>query len=145
VADPAFVAQIQAALDLGQAVIIPAPATPTPPPHDARASHVAALCRLFGLNHREGRILAQLLAYEHSSVEELRAAASDYEPIPLGSFRVYLSTLRKKLKTCGIQISSVRKLGYALERNARERIRKLLAKNGSELASPQGARENVGQ
>lgn len=130
--DPALIKQIQDAVERGQTVIIPAPIRPTPPVHDKDAASVAALCRLFGLNHREGRILTQLLAYECCSAEELRTSASNYQLITLGSFRVYLSMLRKKLKARGIQISNIPRLGYGLEGNAHERIRKQLAESGQD-------------
>jgi hypothetical protein len=130
--DPALIKQIQDAVERGLTVIIPAPSRPTPPPHDKDAAFVAALCRLLGLNHREGRILAQLLVYGCCSAEELRTAACNYQPITLGSFRVYLSMLRKKLKARGMQIGHVRNLGYGLEGNARTRIRKQLAESSQD-------------
>jgi hypothetical protein len=130
---PTFVEQVQAAVGRGQVVLIPAPAgphsLPPSPPRD-EASLAAVLCLLFDLGHSEGRILARMLAYDISSKAELRLAAShNGRMLTINTTGVLISTLRKKLAAHDIRVTTISSLGYGLERDARDKIHKRLAKH----------------
>jgi hypothetical protein len=129
---PNFIEQIQDAVAQGQVVLIPAPAgphsLPPAPPRD-EASLAAVLCLLFDLGHSEGRILARMLAYDTSSKAELRLAAShNHRMLSINTTGVLISTLRKKLRAHDIKVTTISSLGYGLDRTARDKIHKHLAR-----------------
>src|SRR5262245_39442143 len=75
---PAIVRQIQTALDQGRLVVISPPgraATPAPLQRD-QVVLAAALCLVFGLQRREGEILAELTTHDYRTKEELHRAAT---------------------------------------------------------------------
>src|SRR5262245_63436679 len=74
---PAFVKQLQRALDAGQVVLVPPPAkAPDQPPPRSRSesSLTAALCLLFKLTRSEGRVLAKLFLRDYGAKEDLQSA-----------------------------------------------------------------------
>ena len=102
---------------------------PKPGDRDANAL-AAALCLTLGLRHTEGRMLARLLARDYCTKEELRAAASDDKgAIAISSTDVFIAALRKKLARHDVRISTIPTLGYGLDRTARDKIRRLLARH----------------
>jgi hypothetical protein len=101
-----------------------------PAPLRDRTSLAAVLCLLFDLNRSEGQILGQLLQYDYSTGDELRAAASNTDqPTTIGTLRVSLSGLRRKLKSHDIQITTIPTLGYGLEPRARDRVYRHIARH----------------
>jgi hypothetical protein len=130
---PAFVKQLQEAAEAGQVVLIPtlAEAALLPPPLPAiplrgrdEASLAVALCLTFELTRSEAQMLAKLMASEYSTYSELHIAANrnNNETTALRSVPVRLCYLRKKLAAYDIGITTLRKLGYGLRREAREKI-----------------------
>jgi hypothetical protein len=90
----------------------------------------AVLCLLFDLSHNEGRMLGQLLLHDYCTADELRmAAAHGGQPITIGTLRVSLSSLRRKLRLHDIQVTTIAKLGYGLEPRARDRIYRHMARH----------------
>jgi hypothetical protein len=101
-----------------------------PAPLRDRTALAAVLCLLFDLTRSEGQMLAQLLLYDYSTADELRAAASSTnQPTTTGTLRVSLSSLRKKLKHYDIHITTIPTLGYGLETRARDRISRHMARH----------------
>jgi len=126
---PAIIKQIQDALDQGRLVVISPggqAATPTPLQRD-RVVLAAALCLVFGLQRREGEILAELTTHDYRTKEELhRAATYGSRAITPGTTATTISTLRKKLIIHGIEITNVSGLGYGLRKTSREKIARRL-------------------
>ena len=82
----------------------------------------AALCRLFGLRHGEGRALAPMVQRGFVSRERLHAAISreDRPDTGIETVGVTVSSLRRKLKPFGIGIATLHGLGCRLgEKNSR--------------------------
>jgi hypothetical protein len=93
-----------------------------------RDRDVAVLCLTFDLRHTEGRMLAWLLANDYSSAEQLRAAAAADKKLAYSSMRVFLCSLRAKLKLHNIKINTIVKLGYGISAESRAKILKGIAK-----------------
>src|SRR5262245_27677942 len=103
--------------------------------HNNEAALAAILCLRLKLSRNEGRLLARLLLHECSTRGDLCAAvASGTRSIAPGSFGPLLLALRRKLAVHGVGIDNVYGVGYALAKNARKRIHKLLAKHDAERA-----------
>jgi hypothetical protein len=134
--EPAFMEQIQQAVDRGQAVIIPAPGAPAIPPRRDMPSLAVALCLHFGLNRSEGRILAELLLHDSCTKEALGIAAPAFDRLPttVGTVGVLINSLRKKLKHRGIEIRTINKIGYGLDRTARDKVYQQLARHDASWA-----------
>jgi hypothetical protein len=129
-----FAKLLQQAMEQGQVVLIPAPPEPprpAPPPHHDRGEvSLAALCLAFKLKRSEGQMLVRLLTHSCSTIEELRiAAAHTNKIITIGTTRIFLSALRKKLSAHNIQISTISMLGYGLDGKARSKIEKMLVEH----------------
>jgi hypothetical protein len=128
--EPAFIEQLQKAVDRG---LISALAKAAPPPPALRdrdeAALGVALCLLFELGRGEGQMLAKLMTCDYATQEELHVAASrDNQKVALSSMRVLICLLRKKLAVYNIEIAALRKLGYGLRKGSREKIYRQLAK-----------------
>jgi DNA-binding winged helix-turn-helix (wHTH) protein len=129
--EPTLTKLLQEAVDQGHVVFVHTPKPPpTPPivPLDERdeASLAAALGLIFKLSPGESRILANLMRHEHRSKEDLRAIAT-YNAVTPSIVTVLVCSLRKKLKSFNVEIFTIRKLGYALDKRARDRIQKIFA------------------
>jgi Transcriptional regulatory protein, C terminal len=129
--EPTLAKLLQEAVDAGHVVFVHTPKPPpTPPivPLDERdeASLAAALGLVFKLSPSESCILANLMRREHCSREDLRAIAS-YSATATSIVSVLVCSLRKKLKSYSVEIYTIRKLGYGLDKRARDRIQKILA------------------
>jgi hypothetical protein len=76
---PAFVKQLQQALDAGQVVLVPPPAkAPEQPPLRNRSEPAltAAFCLLFKLSRNEGRVLTKLFSHDYGAKKDLQSAES---------------------------------------------------------------------
>ena len=99
-------------------------------------SLVAALCLTFTLPGSGARMLVQMLTQTYSTKEELMAAAShEGRGIAVGSMNALLSVLRRQLAPFDIQISTIPKLGYALDKAARDKIHRSLADYGADVVA----------
>jgi hypothetical protein len=144
VSDPAFIKQLQTAVDRGQVVVIaPNANSAVPPLHQGALA--ARLALKFGLSHTEGRTLAHLLTHDCSTMKELCtvAATRGRQPPTTNTMWAYISSLRKKLKPYDIEIINVAKLGYGLTSKARDRIYQHLAKHDPGLV-PENLEMNTG-
>jgi hypothetical protein len=84
---------------------------------------VAVLCLLFDLSRSEGGMLGQLLLHDCCDSDGLRMAGGcDGQPLTIGTMRVILTSLRRKLKHYDVQITCVAKVGYGLAVRDRKRI-----------------------
>jgi hypothetical protein len=93
---------------------------------DRNLALIANCCMRFDLRPAEGRILAKLMRGGLVTRKELHAALGN----PLAKSKnvdVNICGLRKKLARYGIKIISLHRLGYRLDKNAPDKIRKLLA------------------
>jgi DNA-binding response OmpR family regulator len=116
---PALAGLLQEAIDRGQVVVIRS-LTPL------HVSPLVATCSLrFGLTHAESRALVQLLEHEHVSKQALHAAISPDGDMKLKTLDVVVCHLRKKLKPHGIAITTIWGQGYALDREARDKIKQI--------------------
>jgi len=134
--EPAFIKQIQKAVDQGQIVFARPPA---PPPLRDRdeASLAAALCLSFKLGRSEGQMLAKLMTCDYATQKDLHVAASrNNQKVALSSVRVLVCVLRKKLAVHNIEITALWKLGYGLCKEAREKIYRQLAKYDAGFTTP---------
>lgn len=130
---PTFVAQLQQAIDRGQVVLITPPVqrsdprpVPAMPMHRDEAALAAIFALLFRLTTRERRVLVHLATHEVSSKEQLLAAAAcNTKTSALG---VTIHKLRKRLKTHGIELTTLHGLGYGFNEPARARICDLVAR-----------------
>jgi hypothetical protein len=107
---------------------------PAPPCDRDEASLTSALCMAFDLKLNEGRLLTQLLLHNHCTATNLHAAVPT---LTLGSAKVFLSMLRRKLAKHDIWVNTVHKLGYGLRTEARAKIFKELAKYDAGIAAAQ--------
>jgi Transcriptional regulatory protein, C terminal len=129
--EPTFTKLLQEAVDAGHVVFVHTPKPPPTPPivplyERDETSLAVALGLVFKLSHSESRILANLMRHEHRSKEELRAIAT-YNATTTSIVSVLVYSLRKKLKPYNVEIFTVRKLGYGLDKRARDRIQKIFA------------------
>ena len=97
------------------------------------SSLVAICCLLLKLAPIESRAFVKLIKHDFVSREELHAAISHDTDIKIVDVVIY--RLRRKLLRHRIEIHTIRKLGYRLHQNARDRIRKILAEYGEEIIS----------
>jgi hypothetical protein len=92
----------------------------------------AVFCLLFRLTRGEGLVLAKLMTKDYCSKAELQTPDGN-------SFSVQLSKLRQKLKPHGIEVVTMPRIGVGLDRDARFRIRTLLAQYDTGfIARPRG-------
>jgi DNA-binding response OmpR family regulator len=125
---PAFVKQLQQALDAGQVVLVPPPAkVPDRPPlrNRSESSLTAAFCLLFKLARSEGRVLTKLFLRDYGAKEDLQSAGSTSD----NSVQALICVLRKKLKSHGIRIATLPGMGYAIDKDTRSRIHAILAQH----------------
>ena len=101
--------------------MIPTPVEPAPtlPRNRGEASLAAALCLLLRLTRREGRLLAKLVSRDFVGTDS--------------TVKTHISTLRSKLKLHDIGITTLAGIGYALDGDARSRVRDILARHDTEL------------
>jgi hypothetical protein len=142
---PAFVKQLQDAANRGQVVIIPAaampshqPVEPAPPLRDRdKTSLAAALSMAFELSRTEGQVLTKLMTCDYSDFDGLLAAANhENQGVSARTLPTLLSKLRKKLAAYDIEITSLRKLGFGLRMETREKICRQLAEYDQLIAPP---------
>jgi hypothetical protein len=96
----------------------------------SEASFAATLCLLFKLAPGEGQVLAKLVTHDHCTKDELRTIAGhNNQVIALKSLTVIVYTLRVKLKPHGIKVTMLYRLGYGLDKKARDKIYKLLTEH----------------
>jgi hypothetical protein len=131
--EPTFAKLLQEAVDAGHVVFIhaggpPSASTAVLPGERDETPLAAAFGLVFKLSRGESRMLASLMLHEHRSKEDLRAVAT-YQTSTTGAVGVTIHTLRKKLKPYNVEIFTVRKLGYGLDKRARDRIQKILAEH----------------
>jgi DNA-binding winged helix-turn-helix (wHTH) protein len=128
---------IQEAVNQGQVVMVPTPAKPpsqrptTPPLRNrSEASLTAAFCLLFKLTRSESHILVQLLMHDYGAKEDLRNAESTLvgRSVTDNTVQTIICALRKKLKPYNVRIVTIPSLGYGLDKDARYRIRTILAR-----------------
>ena len=93
-------------------------------------SLVAVLCLTFDLRPTEARMFMQLLSNDYSTIEALRTSAD--KKITLDSTRVFLCSLRAKLKLHNVEITTVYGVGYGLDTNSRANIRRGIEKYDAE-------------
>jgi hypothetical protein len=138
--DPAFIQQLEQAVRRGGVVVIPAPDEPNAervlPRFKDEAELAVALSLSLKLGRSEGQILAILLANDCSSEGQLLAAANygDSPKVSPQSIRVIMSQLRKKLAAFGVEITTLRRLGYGLRSESREEICRRLVRYDALLA-----------
>jgi DNA-binding winged helix-turn-helix (wHTH) protein len=137
--EPTFAKQLQDAVERGQVVIVPAPhrspgrprtsAAPLPR-NRSKASLTAAFCLTFKLTRAESHTLLQLLVRDYNSKEDLCVAESAFlgRTVSDNTVQTIICALRKKLKPHKIGITTLPGLGYGLDKDARYRIRALLAR-----------------
>jgi hypothetical protein len=138
--EPAFAKILQDALSRGgQVVVVQPPEPPLPPPRERDEGElIVTFCMLFGLQAREGLLLARLMASDYQTLEELRVAVAP-KRTP-NSMKVFLSLLCRKLTVHEISIKNARKIGYYLPKDARDKIYKQLAKHdANDIAKRQPA------
>ena len=126
----------QAAVEGRIVLMLPAASRYQPArPDNTEQALVAALCRLFGLRHGEGRALVKMLQRGYVSREELHAAISrDGNPnTGVAVVGVTVCSLRRKLKVHGIGIATLHGLGCRLGETDRDKIREMLAGYGAEI------------
>jgi hypothetical protein len=128
--EPTFVRRIQKAMNQGQVVLIPAPAPAAPPSNTGTASLAITLCLLFKLDRRESRTLVELLVNDFGAKENIRTAlvALVGRTVTDNNLHTIVASLRKKLEPFGIQILTVPRQGYVLDKDGRAKIRTALAK-----------------
>ena len=97
------------------------------------SSLVAICCLLLKLAPIESRAFVKLVKHDHVTREELHAAISHDTEIKIVDVVIY--RLRRKLARHRIEIHTIRKLGYRLHKNARDKIRRILAGYGEEIIS----------
>jgi hypothetical protein len=95
-------------------------------------SLLAVLCLAFELRLTEARVLLQLMTSDYTTITELRTAASTDKNITLDSTRVFLCSLRAKLKLHNVLVTTVSKLGYGLDTKSRANIRRGIEKYDAE-------------
>lgn len=110
---------------------------------NTEASLVATLCLIFKLTPAEGRALVKLLKYDHTTKAEIHAAIADDDNPPTGAriVSVVIYQIRRKLARHNVQISTIWRLGFRLDKNSRDIIRKLVAEYGEDVvaaATPPG-------
>ena len=93
-------------------------------------SLAAVLCLTFDLRLTEARMFMQLLSNDYTTIEALRTSAD--KKITLDSTRVFLCSLRAKLKLHNVEITTVYGVGYGLDTNSRANIRKAIARYDAE-------------
>jgi hypothetical protein len=85
---------------------------------------------MFRLRLSEGRMLVALMTQDYSGKDTLRIAASLADQMAtIGTMKVLLSSLRKKLARHDIRVSNIPGLGYGIDTISRGKIRKLLAEH----------------
>jgi DNA-binding winged helix-turn-helix (wHTH) protein len=109
-----------------------------PPPDDARTRRLLTLNRLFGLTRAESRVFVEMLENNHISRETLGAAVfHDGGPIPKSkTLDVHISNLRAKLKPFGVELVTIRRLGFRLAEGAHDKINRLLAEHRAGSMTP---------
>jgi len=142
--EPTLAKLLQEAVDAGHVVFVHTPKLPpTPPivPPDERdeATLAAALGLVFKLSRSESRMLASLMRHEHRSKEELRAIVS-YNASTASSVSVIVHHLRKKLNPFTVEISTGYKLGYGLDKSARNKIQKILTEHNEPIIAARAPR-----
>jgi hypothetical protein len=122
--EPALAKLLQDAIDRGQVVVIPGL---LPLLREKDEALVATSCLRFGLTHAEGRAFVQLMEHEHVSREALHVATSPDGKSAIKIVDVIVCKLRRKLEPHGIGIVTVYGQGFRLDKNARDKTRRLLA------------------
>lgn len=91
---------------------------------------------LFGLRPAESRALAALVQRGYGTREELHAVMSYDDNLTSSSkiVDVTICRLRRKLALHGIGVTTIWGSGYALDEEARDKTRKLLAGHGADIA-----------
>jgi hypothetical protein len=127
-----IVKQIEEALARGQVVLIP---TPSLGDRD-ETSLVTALCLLFRLRHSEGRVLMKMVTQGSIGKAEIfKIVAHSEQTVVNGTVAVLICRLRKKLLAHGIEIGTLRGVGYALRQGSREKIIRQLAEHDAGIVS----------
>jgi hypothetical protein len=111
--------QIEEALAKGQVVLIPVPS----PQDRNEASLVAALCQLYQLRRSGARVLAKLVTQDFISKSDVFAAVRQSEQtMPDGTVNVLIHRLRQKLFPHGVEVRTMRGIGYAFCKGSREKV-----------------------
>jgi DNA-binding response OmpR family regulator len=112
----------------------------TAPPlrSNTESSLVATFSLLLGLTHAESRALVKLVKHEHVTRAELHRAMS-HNDNPTSGIKIVDVTIcgmRKKLEHLhAVKIITVRGQGFRLDKNSRDRLRKILAEYGEDVIS----------
>jgi hypothetical protein len=119
--------------------IYPHPTAVAPPLRDRdKTTPVATLCLIFKLSPGEGRVLAKLMAHGHCTKDELRTVVNhNNQTVALGTLTVTVHTLRAKLKPHGIKVTTLSRLGYGLDKAARNKIYRLLVEHDEAIIPAQ--------
>lgn len=107
-----------------------------PPSDNAELSLVTTCALVFGLRPAESRTLLKLVAQNHVTRREMHAAMSG-DGNPVSDPRIIDTTvcsLRKKLALHGVEIVTRPKLGHQLTEDSRDKVRKMLAGHGADIA-----------
>ena len=96
----------------------------------SEVSLTAKICMAFKLTRSEAHMLALLLADGHATKEDLiaRESALVGRTVTDNTVQTVICALRKKLTPCGIIITTIPRLGYGLDLEARHKIRSSLAR-----------------
>ena len=102
----------------------------------------AALCLIFKLTRSEAHMLGQLLVCGYGAKEDLRASefALVGRTVTDNTVQTVICALRKKLTPCGIIITTIPRLGYGLDKEARSKIRTALARYDAGFAHNRSGR-----
>jgi hypothetical protein len=101
--------------------------TESAPPPDG-TEFLAAICLLFGLRYNEAQILLSLTTHGFRTKEQLGIGSTS-------TMSVTLHTLRKKLKPRGIEITNIKKIGYMIDTQTRDKIHRLLTEHDAGILS----------
>src|SRR5262249_16160350 len=103
-----------------------------PPLRNSNESSLVAICSLLlKLTRAESRAFVKLVKHNPVTREELHAAISHATEMKIVDVIIY--RLRKKLSRHGIKIDTIYGLGYRLHKDARDKIRQILAAYGEEI------------
>jgi DNA-binding response OmpR family regulator len=133
-----FAELLQEAVDQGQIVLVPPRqhvVSALPPLRTDRdaAALTATFAVILRLNNAQGRMLTEMMLRDCCSREELRAVAAPRDTS--STVDVVISQLRKKLKPFNIKIITVHKIGYALDKKAREKVYRLITQHDEAIAA----------
>lgn len=101
---------------------------PVHPRDRGEAALAAVLCMLLRITRREGKLLAKMLARDVIGTNN--------------TVKTHICTLRQKLKPFDIEVRTVIGLGYAIDTDARAKIRDILARHDTEFHSARRQRPN---